>query len=100
MSVTNELNTVKQLVLHVLKNHPETRDSDNLLYLHCCEYLGAKTINDLKKLNLSIISVHKIRQVIQNKEGLYKPSEDVKEIREQRRIEIKDYMSRLKKHKN
>lgn len=94
-SVTNELNTIRDLILHILEEYPETRDSDTLLYIKCCELLGVKNLEDIKKINLNIISVHKVRQKIQNKEGLFPPSKDVKELREKRRLNIRDYMKRL-----
>jgi hypothetical protein len=43
-------------------------------------------------MDLSIISVHKMRQVIQNKEGRFKPSEEVRLARHKRASEVKDYM--------
>ncbi|AZV43593.1 hypothetical protein BAOM_2984 [Peribacillus asahii] len=36
-----------------------------------------------------------MRQVIQNKEGLFKPSEETEKARSRRRVAIKEYMSRL-----
>jgi hypothetical protein len=90
--IKREFDTVKGLVLHVLENHPETRSSDNKLYIRCAEYLGAKTLSDLEHINLNLVSVHKIRQQIQNKMGLFKPDESVVKARGKREIEIKEYM--------
>ncbi|WP_127760739.1 hypothetical protein [Peribacillus asahii] len=95
MSVKVEFDNIRVLILNILENHPEARDNDTLLYLEACKYLGAKSIEDLVKLNLSIISIHKMRQVIQNKEGLFKPSEETEKARSRRRVAIKEYMSRL-----
>lgn len=95
MTTKQELNTVKELVLHILKTKPETRNSDTLLYIEACKYIGAKSIEDMERINLSIISVHKVRQVIQNKEGLYLANEDVKTERKRRKLEVRDYMRRL-----
>lgn len=92
MVVKKEFDTVKELVLYILENYPETRNSDNKLYLQCCKYLGAKTIDDLEKINLSIVTTHKIRQKIQNRDGLFRANKDVEEIRFERAREIKDYM--------
>jgi hypothetical protein len=92
LSVTTELNTVKDLVLHVLKNKPETRNSDTLLYLECCKALGATSIKDIEDINLSIISVHKLRQVIQNKDKQFMPDENVKEVRKARARLVRQYM--------
>lgn len=96
MTITRELNTVKDLVSHILETKPHTRNSDTQLYIEACKHMGAKTIEDMEKMNLSIISVHKIRQVIQNKEGLFLADEEVKTERSRRRWEVKDYMSRIK----
>jgi hypothetical protein len=92
MNTKSELNSVKKLVLHVLENYPETRDSDTKLYIQCVKELGATTLDDLERINLSIVSVHKVRQPIQNKLGLFKPTKKVKEKREQLQLEFKDWM--------
>lgn len=92
MTTKRELRTVKELVEHVLETKPKTRNSDTLLYIEVCKYLGAKSLEDLEKIKLNIISVHKTRQVIQNKEGKFLPDENVTEERARRRWEVKDYM--------
>lgn len=97
MAVSGELNTMKSFLKEIMKNNPSTRNSDTKLYLVACRELGAKTLNDLEKLNLNIITVHKIRQVIQNKEGLYLPEKDIKKERMSRNGQIKEYMARLSK---
>lgn len=91
-SVAVELNTVKDLVLYVLGSMPETRSNDTLLYLECCKVLGATSMEDIQDLNLSIISVHKIRQMIQNKDKMYMPDEKAKEVRKKRASEVRQYM--------
>jgi hypothetical protein len=65
------------------------------LYLKCCEYLGANNLQDLYKIDLSITSIHKMRQVIQNKEGRFKPNDKVQAIRHKRASEIKEYMKKI-----
>lgn len=92
MTTKRELKTVKELVEHVLETKPKTRNSDTLLYIEVCKHLGAESLEDLEKIKLNIISVHKTRQVIQNKEGKFLPDEKVKEERARRRWEVKDYM--------
>jgi len=91
-SITNHLNTIKDLVEHTLEYYPETRANDTTLYLKCCEELGAKDLKDLHIMDLSIISVHKMRQVIQNKEGRFKADVNVQMARHRRASDIKDYM--------
>jgi hypothetical protein len=92
MNTKSELNSVKKLVLRVLEEYPETRNSDNKLYIQCAKLLGAKTIDDLDKIRLSIVSLHKCRQRIQNKEGRFLPTEDVKQVRMERQLEFRDWM--------
>lgn len=91
----DELNTVKELVEDVLAKDVLSRGNDTRLYVECCKELGCETIDDIESINLSIISVHKLRQAIQNKEGNYKPSEEVLANRSRRRVPIKEYMARL-----
>ncbi|OME54091.1 hypothetical protein BSK59_16045 [Paenibacillus odorifer] len=91
-NTTKELNTIKELVLHILKTNPETRSNDTLLYLECCKYLGATSLEDLSDLNLSIISVHKMRQSIQNKDKMFMPNEEALQNRKRRGYEIRQYM--------
>lgn len=94
-TITKELNTIKDLVSHILECYPHTRNSDTDLYLQCCEYFGAYTVEKQKKLNLNVISIHKIRQVIQNKEGKFLADEKVRKARKHRAKDIREYMSRL-----
>lgn len=94
-TVAQEFNSLKDFVSSVLEKYPETRNNDTVLYTQCCRELGAKTIDDLNRLNLNIVSVHKVRQIIQNKEGKWLPDEKVRENRNKRRWDIKEYMSRI-----
>ena len=54
MTTKRELRTVKELVEHVLETKPKTRNSDTLLYIEACKYLGAKTLDDLEKIKLKL----------------------------------------------
>lgn len=87
-----EYDGLRELLLKVLQKYPSTRNSDTLLYIYCCKELGAKTVDDLMKTNLNVISVHKLRQVIQNKEGLYLPDKEIADMRKDRETKIRDYM--------
>ncbi|MDT9683446.1 hypothetical protein RND61_15465 [Streptomyces sp. TRM76323] len=93
--INTELNTVKELVEKVLSRNVATRSNDTKLYLECCKELGCKTMKDIERMNLSIITVHKLRQVIQNKEGHYNPAKEVLAIREKRHVSIREYMVRV-----
>jgi len=92
MDIIQEFKTTKQLVLHVLENYPETRNSDNQLYVQAAKLLGAETLDDLNKIKLNMVSIHKLRQQIQNKEHLFEADEEVKEIRKVREKGIRNYM--------
>lgn len=95
-SVSAELNSVKTLVTSVLADNPETRSNDTKLYLECCRKLGATTFNDIYEMGLSIISVHKARQVVQNKEKMYLPEPEVTENRKHRCEDVREYMRQFK----
>lgn len=92
ISVTKEFNSTKDLVSSVLEKYPKTRNSDTALFIQCCKELGATRLEDLDSIGLNIITIHKTRQVIQNKEGLYLPDGKVAVTRENRSQEIRDYM--------
>lgn len=94
MSVKKEFKNTKSLILHVLEKHEETRNSDTKLYIQCCRELGATTLEELENINLNIITIHKIRQVIQNKENRFLPIEIVKKVRAEREGAIREYMQR------
>jgi hypothetical protein len=92
MNTKSELNSVKKLVLRVLEQYPETRNSDTKLYKQCAKELGAYLVDDLDKISLNVISVHKARQVIQNKFGLFLPDKEVVEARYERQLSFRDWM--------
>lgn len=87
--VLMEFVNTKSFVEFVLSKHEDTRGSDNLLFLKCCEYLGAVSINDCRELNISVETITRCRRLIQNKHNKYKPTEDVIEARKTRRKNIK-----------
>lgn len=90
-----ELKTVKDLVESVLKDNIETRANDTLLYMECVKKLGAKTLEDVEEINLSIISVHKMRQIIQNKHNMYLPEKEVVKNRLSSAKEIRELIKNL-----
>jgi hypothetical protein len=92
MDTRSELNNTTKLVMRVLEQYPETRNSDNKLYIQCAKELGAYTVDDLMGIKLNIISIHKIRQLIQNRDGMYLPTEDVKQARVERQMSFKEFM--------
>lgn len=92
MSTKSELNSVKKLVLQVLEQYPETRNSDNKLYIQCAKELGARLIDDMDHIGLSLVTLHKCRQRIQNKDLLFLPDKEVTEARYERQLEFRDWM--------
>lgn len=78
------------LVMYVLENYEDSRSSDNKLLCKICELMGIEKVKDLYDSNISIITIHKARQKIQNKLGMFNPDESV--MSERRRIS-----NRLKK---
>jgi hypothetical protein len=92
MNIKQEFDTITDLVKHILEHYPETRNSDNKLFIRCAQYKGAKTLSDLENIKLNLISCYKARQLVQNKLGLFKPNEEVQEVRKYRAGEIKKYM--------
>lgn len=94
MRIKEEFDSIKNLVLYCLQKYPETRSNDTILFIRCCETLGATTLKEAEKENLSIISVHKLRQVIQNKEGRFLPPEKVILNRRERQEQIRQYMTK------
>ncbi|WEG18662.1 hypothetical protein PQ478_09285 [Alkalihalophilus pseudofirmus] len=87
-----KLNEVKELVMSVLAEDEKARSNDTYLYLKCLEKKNVETLEGAYNADLSIVSVHKIRQKIQNKEGLFLPSDKVIEAREELNKEVKNYM--------
>ncbi|MDF2792210.1 MAG: hypothetical protein K0S80_5312 [Neobacillus sp.] len=92
MNTKTELNSTKKLVLRVLEQYPETRNSDTKLYVQCAREIGARTLEDLENIPLNIVSVHKARQPIQNKLGLFVADKKVQKKRFERQLEFRDWM--------
>ena len=92
-SVKQEFGTIKEMLYSVMTKHPETRSDDTLLYVKCCEEMGAKNLSDLPKMGISIISVHKMRQVIQNKEKKFLPMQSVVHGRKLRNGEVRSFLN-------
>lgn len=91
MTVTQEFKTIRDFILYVLEHKPSTRNCDNELYAECAKMLGAKSIDDMNSIGLSIVSVHKERQIIQNKLHMFEADEEVKRKRKQRQKEFRVY---------
>lgn len=47
-----ELKTIHDLVKDILEEHPQARDSDNILYYYVCKYIGTKHGFDIDKMSL------------------------------------------------
>lgn len=83
--IRNEYGSIKRLVETSLEQQPELRDLDDTkLYFAILRRLGIKTLSQAELANVSIVTVHKTRQIIQNKERKLQASENTKEIREEK----------------
>lgn len=89
--VVKEFNSVKDLVIKVLQDKPQTRNSDTLLYLECCRELNATDIDSMERLALNVVTIHKLRQKL-NREGLYLPNDNVMAARKNRSKDVREYM--------
>jgi hypothetical protein len=92
VGVIEEFKNTKQFISYVLEHYPDTRNSDTKLYVQCCKLMGAETLDDITDINLNIVTVHKTRQMIQNKEGKFPPDPKIKQMRDEREDEIRNYM--------
>ncbi|MEC1768299.1 hypothetical protein [Schinkia azotoformans] len=96
MSVVSEFNNLKELIESILEHNEECRSNDTKLFVECCKHLGVKTLDQISDSGINMISVHKLRQVIQNKEHKFLPSDSVIENRSKRNFDIKKYMVNFK----
>ena len=90
-TVKEEFKQTKKLIEKVLEEVPRTRDSDTMLYLECLKRLGVRNFSEAEVCGLSIVSVHKLRQEIQNKEKRFQPTDDTKRMRREREETIREY---------
>lgn len=92
--IKEEFGSMKALIMKALRDYPETRNNDTVLLCKICDMVGISRISELRKSKISIISVHKMRQVVQNKDGLYKPVKEVQEMRDEREGALRDMMGK------
>jgi hypothetical protein len=78
---------MKALVEYVLDRYPETRANDTMLFFKCCDEVKL----DPRYGYVNIVPVHKLRQIIQNKEGKYLPPKHVLEERKKKDQAIRSY---------
>lgn len=92
----NDVLTIKDRVLMILEQHPETRNDDKkLIFKYLLETGQIKrgkygyffNYNQIPDLT-SFESIRRVRQLIQNKYGLYLPTDLVREHRELERAEM------------
>ena len=92
---------IKAIVREILKKYPETRDSDKELlltyYLYYSTYKHVETfiIEDFDFISKFI----RYRAEIQNKEGLYKATEEIQKkrnvMKKEKTVEFTDYQNRV-----
>lgn len=99
--VKDKFNNVEDLLKGVMTIYPSTRYNDTLLYLRSIKMLGVKKLEDAERCDLSVISVHKTRQRIQNVDGEFLPPDNVIEARneksEQMRLDYIDHKKGVRK---
>ncbi|UOQ47766.1 hypothetical protein MUN88_17185 [Gracilibacillus caseinilyticus] len=89
--IKEKFGNLKKLLYYVLENYPETRNSDNKLFIQAYRELGATSLNDLEDGQLNISSIYRVRQEIQNKEGKFLPNDEVRHYRRTREKAIRQY---------
>lgn len=87
----SDFKNVRDMVRYILKNYKETRSNDTKLFIKVCEMHNLKTCKDIYNSDISIITIHKARQIIQNKEKLFLPDECVYEERQKMSKILKNY---------
>jgi len=96
--------SVKAKVTEILKNSQEARNSDNVLLLlywtqhddkvfqKVIDIIGVDKIKQLTNYD----SIRRVRQEIQNVDGLYKPDPETQRLRLERQAEIKKHYAEKK----
>jgi len=91
--VRDKFKGVEDLIKGVMMLHPSTRSSDTLLYLKSLKMLGVRKLEEAERCDLSIISVHKTRQRIQNVDREYLPPDNVVKARNEKSEQMRlDYI--------
>lgn len=52
MNKSKELQTTTELVKSILEKHPESRNSDNVLYYYVCAFVGKEKGLDIEKMSM------------------------------------------------
>lgn len=100
MGKSKELQAINEIVKSILANHPETRNSDNVLYIKVCERLNKRAMNEpfcnvfskLKEFNLPPFeTVRRTRQKLQATYPELSGKESVKAQRKQNENSFKAY---------
>lgn len=84
-----ELGSTYMIVKIILKNYPDTRDSDTILVAYVEKYCRE---NDIPFPSYSTIL--RCRRKVQNTDGLYKASKEVQKRRQRRQEEYREAFSR------
>src|ERR1035437_9898163 len=94
---TNMKHLAEYKVKEILKEYPETRDSDKLLILKVWESEGLFLSDDQRETFLKLTSSETIRRTRQKlqEQGYYKSTQRVKDIRMKKEIEMRqDFMTK------
>nr|DAQ25193.1 MAG TPA: hypothetical protein [Bacteriophage sp.] len=99
-----ELKTIHDLVKDILEEHPQARDSDNILYYYVCKYIGTKHGFDIDKMSLpnfllnmknyrlpSIESVGRARRKVVEQHSELKGTDVIQKYRNKNEVIYREY---------
>lgn len=91
----HELKTVKDRVKYILKHYPETRNDDMYLWLIYVRLFDKELSKYIKFIPYEVLkratkfeTIRRVRQKIQNEEGLYPPTNPKVRARRRRKQEL------------
>lgn len=95
----SKLATIEQRVCTILRDHPETRDSDTALHIQYWRRFQAPTLLEWDRLDLDILfdlekaeSLSRARRHIQNDLSLFQATPRTQELRGELQLEFQDFL--------
>lgn len=88
--------TIKNIVMQVLDQYPEARESQENFISYLCIYLGVTTISELSERRINLISYIRQMQNVQNTLGLFQATENAKKKKAQLEEQDKEYFKQEK----
>jgi len=89
--ISESYGSLTNMILNILREYPEARDSDNTLLEIICKTYDIRTIAQFLDSGISFVTLHKQRQYLQNKKKLFTPSAVVKDKRQINRKTCKSF---------